>query len=99
MWTICVTSRSNHERPYKREQEGDLTRGEDGVNMEKKSCDEAYIAGFENWENSHRLRKSNDAVLEVGKSKERFPPPPEAQRKHGSVDTLVSNPVKPTLNF
>ena len=42
--------------------------------MENKSCDEAYIAGFENWENSHRLRKSNDAVLEVGKSKERFPP-------------------------
>ena len=38
----------------------------------KKNCDEAYIAGFENWENSHRLRKSKDAVLEVGKSKERF---------------------------
>ena len=36
--------------------------------MENKSCDEAYIAGFENW------GKSNDAVLEVGKSKERFPP-------------------------
>ena len=26
MWTICVTSKSNHERPYKSEQEGDLTK-------------------------------------------------------------------------